>query len=320
MTDWLYRWHYAATDGMKKVLRHKFWLTMLLCLFISLLALNIHQGNLKPQSHWVWVDIIGEGASSICAILWLFLILSMRPPGHVTNWFAMGFIGIFASHFQDFLDEWLHLPPSTIWDSLVESLPIGLLALTMALWLWRKEQRQIDRYLVKRQAIYKNTSPLDGITSLPKATHLSIQLAEAYEKGTINWKRHALLLLDVVPFSYINYRHGGKEADRFLIVISELITLTLREHDVLCHLAGDRFAIVLKNVDRAHAQRLALELENLINQFRYRIEGMEDSIAVGTSMTMVMAEQGTDSPEALLNRATAALSRQNNSVFSNTFG
>jgi diguanylate cyclase (GGDEF)-like protein len=318
MRNWLYRWHYAATDGIRKIRRHKFWLAILLCLFISLLTLNLAQGERKPQDHWVWVDIIGEGATSICIVIWLLLVLSIRSSGLVTNLFAMGFIGIFASTFQSFLDKWLYLPSTAVWDNWVESFPMGLLALTMALWLWRKEQHQIDLNLTRRQAIYKNTFPLDSITNLSNTTHLSTQLKEAYEKGPINWKRHALILLDVVPFSYISYRHGGREAERFLMTISELITLTLRRHDVLCHLAGDRFAIVLKNVDRPHAQRLALELEALINQFRYRIEGMDDSIAVGASMTMVMAEQGSDLPETLLNKATAALSRQHDSVFSNT--
>ncbi|MBJ7536301.1 GGDEF domain-containing protein [Marinomonas transparens] len=320
MTDWLYRWHYAVSGGMKNILRHKRWLFVLSCVFTSLLILNFSQGELKPQSRWVWVDIIGEGASAACVVIWLLIVLSMRPPGYVTNWFAAGFIGIFASNFQDFLDEWVRLPKITTWNSWVESLPIGLLALTVALWLWRKEQRQIDRYLLKRQAIYQDSSPLDETTSLPKAAHLSAQLEQAFAKGAASWKQHALLLLDVAPFSDISYRHGGKEADRFLVVISELIMLTLRKQDVLCHLAGDRFALVFKNVDKAKAQHLAQELETLIKQFRYRVEGLEDSIVVGASMVMIMADEEDDAPEHLLDRASFALSQQNNSVFSNTFG
>ncbi|AEF53147.1 GGDEF domain-containing protein [Marinomonas posidonica] len=319
MGHWLDRWQYAINDNFHKILRHRIWLVVLSVTCAMLVFLNFSQGQLKPAHQWVWIDIIGEGSSALCIVIWLLLVLSMRQPGPVTNWFALGFIGIFASSFQDLLDEWVHLPLGSQWDSWVESLPLGLLALTVAIWLKRKEQVQIDRYLTKRKAIYQDTAPLDETTCLPKSNHLSCKLEQAFAKGQANWQQHALILIDVVPFADISYRHGGREADRFLIIISELISLTLKNEDTLFHLAGGRFAIVLHDVNVHTAKTSAQELEQLIKQFRYRIEGVDNSIHLGASMVMVMAQAEGDSPEDLLGRASFALSQQNQHVLNNAY-
>lgn len=318
--DWFYRWRYACIDNVQKIMRHKVWLTLLVFVFLLLLTLNFSQGELKPPSTWAWVDIIGEGASSLCVVIWLLLVLSMRPAGQVTNWFAAGFIGIFASNFQDFLDEWVHLPLPYTWDSWVESLPIGLLALTIAFCLWRKEQGQIDRYLLKRQAIYHNTTTLDHTTSLPKFEHLNAQLEYAFAKEKANWQQHALVLIDIAPFSEISYRYGGREADRFLVVMSELMLLALREEDVLCHLAGDRFAIVIKNVDQTLAQQKADRLKAFIDQFYFPIKNSEHGVSAHAMMVLVMADNSMKAPDSLLKQAILALSNQHKLVQSNTFG
>ncbi|BFM50061.1 GGDEF domain-containing protein [Marinomonas sp. THO17] len=314
MGDWLHRWQYIFISNSQKILRHKAWLATLFTIFIVLLLLNLMQGQVKPHQQWVWIDIIGEGAAAFSIVVWLLLVLSMRQPGPVTNWFAIGFIGIFAANFQDLLDEWIHLPLGYEWDSWVESLPLGLFALTVAFWLKRKEQHQIDRYLEKRKAIYQDTGALDDTTSLPKSGFLSSQLEQAFAKGHASWQQHALLLLDVVPFADINYRYGGKEADRFLIIVSELISLTLKSEDSLCHLAGGRFALVLHDVDLPKAKQIAYELEQLLHQFHYRAQGVDQSIRLGVSMVMVMAKDEQETPEHLLQRAYHALAVQNQSA------
>ena len=319
MGDWLHRWQYIFISNLQKILRHKAWLATLCATFTTLLFFNFSQGQLKPAQQWVWIDIIGEGAAAFCIVVWLLLVLSMRQPGPVTNWFAIGFIGIFAANFQDLLDEWVHLPLGHDWDSWVESLPLGLLALTVAIWLKRKEQHQIDRYLEKRKAIYQDTGPLDDTTSLPKSNFLSSQLEQAFAKGHANWQQHALLLLDVAPFADINYRYGGKEADRFLIIVSELISLTLKPADSLCHLAGGRFALVLHEVDLSQAKQIAHDLERLLHEFHYRAQGVDPSIRLGASMVMVMAKDAQETPTHLLQRAYQALAEQNQSALQKAY-
>ena len=67
----------------------------------------------------------------------------------------------------------------------------------------------------------------------------------------------AVLLLDLDRFKYVNDTHGHKAGDEVIRAVGVALRDSVRGSDVVARLGGDEFAVLLKNVHRSEAERVA---------------------------------------------------------------
>lgn len=281
---------------------HRLPIFLLAALLLACILLYALAGDVKTLSAVSWMDIAGEGGSAAFTACWLLLILSSRPRGRVTRLLVLGLGGIMLSMWADFMDEIFAIPSEQVWDHWMESLfmPLGMLVLTAGIYFWRQEQLALNEQMQKRERIFREHRGVDSVTQLAPAHYLRAQLA--LEQHRQPARATALILLDMDNFQDINRRHGHGEGDRLLQAISHLLLLNLRNSDLLCRYAGDRFAILLPDTDAAMAEKIAGELENVIAHFCHRSSLNGERIVLSARTAVSLADAPAETLLARLNR------------------
>ncbi|TDP01913.1 hypothetical protein [Marinomonas balearica] len=235
----LHTFCYRLSDFFYRARPHIYWLIALVLTVFSLTFLNMSASDVKRVSDWSWIDIFGEGATALFLGVWLCIVLASRPKGRTTNWLAFGLLGVFASCYQDVLDEFFKLHEGHYWDSLLESLPIGLLALTFGMFRWYQEQKEVQKYLHKRARIFHSMPHrLHGETSLPQTPHL--------KKALVSENKQLLVFLDVVPdIASEESTLARSEYGKLRSIIADTILWNLPDESRVFHIVGDQYAVLL---------------------------------------------------------------------------
>src|SRR5690606_11707925 len=100
--------------------------------------------------------------------------------------------------------------------------------------------------------------------------YLRAQLQLALSEANDARQPLSIIMLDLDAFSRINREYGHAEGDRLLQVLTQLLLLNLRQHDLLCRLAGDRFAVILPHTGERQAQLLAGEMSLAVRSLAYK--------------------------------------------------
>lgn len=253
------------------ITRHRGTLILLVVLANLILLANLASGDPKGWAEIVWLDIAGEGGAAALSLLWIALILNSRPGGRVTRMLVAGLSGIFVAYWQDLIDEVIQLPASVMWDHWLESgaMPVGMIMLTIGIYHWHREQQAISAQLVRRERIFREHRSLDSLTPLAGAHYLREQLRLELSHPD---RPVALLMLDLHCFDHSRRLLGPRDSDRLLKELGELLLLNLRQQDLLCRYAGDRFAIVLPGTLQGDAERIRQELQQATRHFAFKTQ------------------------------------------------
>lgn len=245
--------------------------TTISCCALALLAFFLLYANAgQVKTHFNWIDIASEAGVAAFAGMWLWLVLSSRPAGRVTLWLSLGLSGIMLAAWVDCLDEFFAVGKNQLWNHLLEgglSLA-GLASLTLGLFYWRGEQFLLNAHLQKRERLFRNHRPFDQVTQLADADYLRSQLKQCQHAAT----PAILVMLDINQFHLINRQFGQAEGDRVLHAVSHLLLLNLRNQDLLCRYAGDRFAILLPNLSTLQAQNTCQQLCQALSQLHHHAQ------------------------------------------------
>ena len=270
-----------------------------LCVFLALYA---GAGTLKPHQLWHWMDIVGEGGTAVMAGVWFLFTLSSRPRGRVTRLLAGGLCAIMLGCWADCLDEFFAIAKDQVWDNWLEALmPLGMLILTVGMYHWRQEQFGLNQHLRKRERLFREHRAFDRITQLANADYLrsQIRLEQARRPG----QECALVLLDIDAFHRINREFGQHEGDRALQAVGHMLLLNLRNDDLLCRYAGDRFAILMPDTGADAAAALARHLCAMVAQMRHYAGAAP--LRLSLRQACALADRAPDALLAELNRALA---------------
>ena len=252
---------------MPIVLRHVFPIAGLLGACVLLFAAA---GTVLPPAQWNWMDIASEGGTALLAALWCLIVLSSRPDGRVTRLLAGGLACIMLGSWADCLDELIDVDRGALWDNLLEALlPLGMLVLTVGLYYWRREQATLSDHMRKRERLFRSHRPFDRITQLADAAYLreQLRLESRQDAGC------ALVLFDIDGFHRINREHGQAEGDRVLQAVAHMLLLSLRNEDLLCRYAGDRFAVLMPGLGEYAAREAAQHLCHMVSAMRHHAAG-----------------------------------------------
>ncbi|GGZ00880.1 GGDEF domain-containing protein [Pseudoduganella plicata] len=231
-------------------------------------ALYAAVGMPKPLATWRPMDIVSEGGTALMALVWFGIVLTSRPGGRVTRLLAGGLAAIMLGSWADCLDEFYRVDKAAVWDNCLEALvPAGMAVLTAGLYYWRQEQVRLTEHLQKRERLFREHRAFDRLTQLADAAYLREQLRR--EQALRPGGHCALVLLDIDGFHRINRDHGRAEGDRVLQAVSHMLLLNLRNEDLLCRYAGDRFAVLMPGLDGAAAGAVALHLCAMVERMRH---------------------------------------------------
>lgn len=283
---------------------------------ISLQALGLALGLLLYATHgtpipvadWQIVDIVGEGGIALLAGFWAALVARSRPGGRVTMLLTGGLSAIMLGSWLDCLDEFFEVTQGVWWDNILESgLSIsGMLVLTLGLLDWRQEQFRISEHFERRERLFRDHRVIDRTTQLANAEYLRRQLRMEHHRAPD--QPCALIMLDLDHFHLVNREHGVREGDRVLQSISQLLLLHLRQGDLLCRYAGDRFALLLPGTSAAAAREIAQHLSFVVLHSRlYTRQGVR--LLLSARVACAVADTDPDVLIAYLNASIESLQR-----------
>jgi diguanylate cyclase (GGDEF)-like protein len=277
--------------------RHKLWLvfTVGVVNVAALLALSF--GNAKPFGVISGLDVVGEGSIVLLTLAWMLAALASRPPGKVTLLLMVGLGCFLFSVSLDFLDEFLTYPDNAHWISMIESYPaaLGMLIMTGALYQWHLEQRALNLQLRRREWDCRDHQDIDAITQLYRAEYWKNQIHKLQQNGLTS----VVAIIDINGFSAFNLRYGQREGDRYLHEVAQLIVMNLREQDLVCRYAGDRFAILLPEVTLSKAQAIIDELKLSIEYMAFRNRTHSEAIYTTARSSLSVIEPGDNLPTVL---------------------
>ncbi len=148
---------------------------------------------------------------------------------------------------------------------------------------------ELDRLLARYQEELYYLSVTDPLTGLYNRRHFDTQLEVILADHLPEQRPVCLLLVDLDGFKFINDTYGHPFGDEVLRTTAGLLQRCVRRNDYLARLAGDEFAMVLKNADLENAARIARKLHARINETRIALPvgymSLQASIGVAESPT-----------------------------------
>jgi diguanylate cyclase (GGDEF)-like protein len=217
-------------------------------------------GTLKPLTAVRALDVIGEGALAALASAWSVVVLASRPGGPVTRWLGSGLCAMALAAWADLLDEVFRLSPASPL-ALVESalMPLGVVALSVGLVLWRQEQLMLGEMLGARERGERDVRRFDRLTRLADAAYLRERLASEIARGA----PCAVVMFEVDTAFSVGRRQGARAAARLLQAVVQQLLLNLRPDDLLCRYAGDRLVVLMPQTSLVEARRRAAHLRQI---------------------------------------------------------
>ncbi len=264
-------------------------------------------GQLKPALQWNPIDIVSEASIAVMAAAWFFLVQDSRPAGRTTALLAAGLAGLMLGAFADCMDEFFIIAKGQQWNHLIESgvTLAGMASLTAGLYYWRREQLMVSEHLKKRERLFRDHRPFDHVTQLGNADYLREQLQRERERGSA--ADCTLVMFDIDDFHKVNRQHGQREGDRLLQAVTHLLLLNLRNSDLLCRYAGDRFAVLMTDIDPNGARALAEQLRRAVAALRHYPASGDAPIEVKVRFVLRQLDQ---EPRQLLRELNCALERR----------
>ena len=237
-------------------------------------------GNLKATATIDWFDAAGEGGITLMTLIWIFFTLVSRPAGRVTNLLFIGLTFTHVSMLLDFLDEFIYYSESWAWINTIESLPapIGMVMMSIALFHWHQEQTAINNQLKRTERFYREHSFIDFTTGLYSADYMKNQLKLELNTVKNQHSSFSLLMFDIRQFAQFNHQFGFEHGDVLLREIAQLITMNIRDGDLACRYASDRFIVLLPNTHKSTADEIALQVKDAIEHLAYKSDNTSHAI------------------------------------------
>ena len=127
---------------------------------------------------------------------------------------------------------------------------------------------ELNHLLGKYQDELYQLSVTDPLTGLYNRRHFDTQLEVILSDHLSKSIPVCLMLIDLDGFKFINDTYGHPLGDEVLRTTAQLLKQQVRRNDYIARMAGDEFAMVLKNTDIENATRIAHKIHDCINETR----------------------------------------------------
>ncbi|WP_378946500.1 putative bifunctional diguanylate cyclase/phosphodiesterase [Mesorhizobium sp. ANAO-SY3R2] len=143
----------------------------------------------------------------------------------------------------------------------------------------------------------------DPLTGLPNRLQFEMRLQDALDAG----EPTGLMLLDINGFRKVNDTLGHSTGDTLLQALAVRLPAKLDANAIVCRLASDDFAILLRNIDAPEA--LTDAAASLVETFERPFAVGDHLLKLGVSIGGAVAPQDGSDAEELLASADLALYR-----------
>lgn len=140
------------------------------------------------------------------------------------------------------------------------------------------EQRRLSNEMT-----YRATH--DALTGLYNRTEFEQRLKSSLVQSETSDSDNAMFLVDLDQFKLVNDACGHAVGDQLLQQIAKLLVDCVREGDSVARLGGDEFGVLLEHCDIESAKRIAQELCNRMDEFRFEHDLRR--FRIGTSIGLV---------------------------------
>lgn len=164
---------------------------------------------------------------------------------------------------------------------------------------------ELNHLLSRYQDDLYHLSVTDPLTGLYNRRHFDSQLEVILSDHLPKNLPVCLLLIDLDGFKFINDTYGHPFGDEVLRTTAQLLKQQVRRNDYIARLAGDEFAMVLKNTDVENATRIAQKLHDCISATRIPLP--VGHIQLQSSMGVAEAPTHGGNAQDLVSAADVAL-------------
>ena len=144
----------------------------------------------------------------------------------------------------------------------------------------------------------------DALTGLVNRHEFERRLTQLLETAQRDRKAHALLYIDLDQFKIVNDTCGHAAGDQLLLHLAVILQQKIRERDVIARLGGDEFGVLLEGCPLDQARRVADNLLEAVNDFRFVWQ--DKYFEIGASIGVVPITADTESMARAMSTADAA--------------
>jgi diguanylate cyclase (GGDEF)-like protein/PAS domain S-box-containing protein len=156
------------------------------------------------------------------------------------------------------------------------------------------------RYL---QQIY-DLAYFDTLTQMPNRALFDDRCEQAVKKAKREQNKLAILFIDIDRFTSINNTFGHKVGDELIQKVATRLKNNLREVDTISHFSGDKFVVLLENLNESRdASPVAEKLLRVFSQ-PFQLQSQEIFITAGIGIS-VFPDDGTTNQVLMQNAESA---------------
>jgi diguanylate cyclase (GGDEF)-like protein/PAS domain S-box-containing protein len=144
----------------------------------------------------------------------------------------------------------------------------------------------------------------DALTGLVNRSEFELRLQRTLARAQAEHSVHALLYIDLDQFKLVNEACGHAAGDQLLQQVGKLLSEAARSRDTLARLGGDEFAIILEHCSVAQARRVAQQVCERLDDFRFVHDGQR--FRIGSSIGLVPVDARWQSSTAVMQAADSA--------------
>ena len=130
----------------------------------------------------------------------------------------------------------------------------------------------------------------DFLTGLVNRHEFERRVARSLGRAQSEAVTHALCFLDLDQFKVVNDTCGHGAGDELLRQLAGALQKKVRRRDTLARLGGDEFGVLLEHCLPGQAARVAHELLETVQEFRFVWEGKPFALAVSIGVVPITAE------------------------------
>ena len=142
----------------------------------------------------------------------------------------------------------------------------------------------------------------DGLTGAFNKAFMHKKLDEVFNG---NRRQNSIAIMDIDYFKNYNDKNGHMEGDNLLKMLSQLITDSLRDDDMLFRFGGEEFLLTLPDYDDSEALQI---LEALHEEIKNTVVTSGDvDVRINVCIGLSSYPNLCDNPEKLVSRADKAM-------------
>lgn len=181
----------------------------------------------------------------------------------------------------------------------------GELANVVATMYDVSEQRQLEQVRREHAEDLYQLTITDPLTGLFNRRHFDHVLRDVMTTRLLGGKQVALLIIDIDGFKFINDTYGHPVGDEVLKAVAHTLMAEPSPHDMVARLAGDEFAMILRDGTDDEFQRLSQEIHAKLSQIKIPLA--IGQLKIQSSIGLALAPMHGKTPQDLVRAADVAL-------------